>query len=92
MCLLSVFAVADKNCKWVSPVGGYISGNDKKTLTGITAEQCKKSCENEDTFNCNSFDYLISSKYCYLQEVTRATHTVSMHSSYNYYERDCSGM
>ena len=91
MFLNSVSAVAAKNCKWLTPVGGYISGNDKKTLTGISAEQCKKSCENEETFNCNSFDYLTGNKYCYMQEVTRSTHTVSKHTSYDYYERDCSG-
>lgn len=75
----------------MEPVQGYISGNDKKTLTGISLDQCKKSCENWEDFECNSVDYLEANKYCYMQSVTRSSHTVSKHASYIYVELDCSG-
>ena len=86
-----IFPVDPADCTWEDPLKSYISGNDKKKLSSMSAEQCKKSCEREDDFFCNSFDYVSASKQCYLQEVNRMSHVLTASTSYVYYERDCDG-
>ena len=57
----------------------------------MTVEECKEACEAEETFHCNSFDYLIASKNCYLARVTRMKVALTKSTSYEYYERNCIG-
>lgn len=55
----------------------------------MTPEACKDACEVECSFRCVSFDFLPSSKRCYLQMVNRYQYALSSSTSYDYYERNC---
>ena len=79
-----------EQCRWEGPIKNrYISGNDRKTISASSVEECKAMCEEECSFHCMSFDYISSSRTCYLQMVSRYTHVLSSHTSYDYYERNC---
>ena len=82
----------EKDCVWLGPIENfYISGNDAKTLYTISLEDCKKACEDETSFDCISFDYYVSVKYCYLSKIDRHDVTLSSSTAYHYYERRCEG-
>ena len=90
----SVYCVAtadfSEECEWQAvKENRYISGNDLKTLTGMTPDTCRQACENEQTFRCMSFDFLKTNNYCYLQRVNLYRVAVSNHANYDYYERTC---
>ena len=79
-----------EECEWEAvKQNKYISGNDMKTLTGMTPETCKTACENEQTFHCVSFDFLKTHNYCYLARVNMYNVIPSDHVSYDFYERSC---
>ena len=81
-----------EQCKWEGPIRSrYISGNDQKTLTGLTAAECKEACEAEGLFNCLSFDYRLDNNYCYLSRANRYSVALSTSTTYDYYERNCRG-
>lgn len=87
--------VADytENCQWEGPYTGYTIGSTtSRTLYGIEdIDSCKELCEEEDTYNCMSFDYRISTKYCYLKKANLYTNQISINTDYDYYERNCRG-
>jgi hypothetical protein len=57
---------------WAGPfIGYYIAGSDMVTLNSMDIDECKKACLQQQKFNCLSFDYIRSSKTCYLQSVRR---------------------
>lgn len=80
-----------EECQWEGPYKDrYISGNDQKTLTGIEdIKTCKEACEAEKSFDCMSFDFLKTHKYCYLQRVNLYKNKLSVSTSYEFYERNC---
>lgn len=81
--------VPAKDCRWERPQQGYISGNVMKKLTGMSFEQCKRVCDREDDFFCQSVDYIETSKTCNLHTYDRHDTAVVFHTNYVYAERDC---
>ena len=79
-----------EQCQWEGPVKNrYLSGNDQKTISDSTVEGCKAACEEECGFHCTSFDYIPSTKKCYLQMVNRYQNVLTSSTSYDFYERNC---
>ena len=82
----------DANCRWLEPVEGKsISGLNKKTLNNMDVDDCKKACEDTDTYKCMSFDYRTTTRTCWLQAVDRFSARLSTYTTYQYYERSCQG-
>ena len=80
-------------CVWQGPIKDrYISSYDHKTVTDVTEAECKKACEDEETFYCESFDYYTSVRKCYLSRTTRYDVALSSSTSYAYYEYNCQGI
>ena len=47
-------------------------GNNDKTISSVTLEECRAYCEEETTFTCISLDYT-SSSTCYLSSHSHET-------------------
>ncbi|ELT94232.1 hypothetical protein CAPTEDRAFT_214176, partial [Capitella teleta] len=78
------------HCVWEAEMSGVlVSGNDLLTLTSKTVDECKKACEDESTFHCQSFDYHTATSKCFLSVASRYTTALVVHTSYSYYERNC---
>ena len=71
--------------------GKAIAGQDKRAIASTTEELCKKACEDEDSFDCRSVDFYVSTGKCYLQEADRHSARLGSYANYIYMERDCSG-
>ena len=77
-------------CSWEGPVkGGYLHGYDTETLRDMSVESCKSACESSCYYRCVSFDYVPSSRICYLSMSNRYTAKLSTNANYEYYERNC---
>ena len=66
----------------------YIPSNDRKTLSNASPKDCATACNNENAFQCRSFDYKSASRQCYLSSAYRRTVAVanSRDKQYDYYE------
>jgi hypothetical protein len=78
-------------CEWEKKSDYYIPGNDVLTLPGKTPAECKDACENDNTFDCMSFDYRRDLQICYLQLKSRADYALTSSYLYDYYGRNCRG-
>ena len=79
-------------CQWADSVENFcISGQDKKQLSNVDIDACKKACEDETGFNCYSIDYKASTKDCWLQSKDRYSTKLSACNTYTYHERNCRG-
>ena len=92
MCYTGILDNFPEECKWEVPMQERaLPGLNKKTLSAKTVDECKKECEEEETFNCVSFDYNRASRFCYLQMNNRYDAAVGVSRGYDYYERNCHG-
>ena len=71
--------------------GREIRGYDKLRLKDVSVAECKTACDDEDDFQCVSFEYKEDTEACDLQDVDRTTNVLVSHRRRDYYERSCEG-
>jgi hypothetical protein len=77
-------------CEWKGPFkNSYIGGSTYLTLKDYTQDMCKQACEEDETIHCTGFDYVKSSRTCYLKMKNRYGLKLSTSTSYEYHERNC---
>ena len=64
-------------------------GKYSVVVDGDNADECKKQCEEDQTINCVSFDYLTTTKKCYLALNDRTDGKLIDTADYEYHERFC---
>ncbi|XP_077999538.1 plasminogen-like isoform X2 [Glandiceps talaboti] len=70
--------------------GSALPLNNRKTIEGISVDECARMCIAEQTFMCRSFDFKPEDEVCWLSDMNTAE--VELRSNYlgnpyNYYER-----
>ena len=81
-CFIICFLNAGKNITykptkvWKDKVGACIPGRDTRRSqgwSGSSLANCKKTCEDETSFNCRSIDYESNQKLCHWTEDNKAS-------------------
>ncbi|CAL4063270.1 unnamed protein product, partial [Meganyctiphanes norvegica] len=54
--------------KWSDIRNACIKGNNNNDYPGMTIDECKEKCENEESYSCQSIEYNPRNKGCYLSE------------------------